>query len=110
EAAGPAYDRHGAVAQAVHLVETARLVERRHEEHVGACFDQVREFVAVAPVEAHAIRKLLLEHAEELLVARLAITEHGEAQVVAAEQPWQHVEEQVEALLSGEARDDTDER
>ena len=38
-----AHDRHRAVAQAVHLVQAARLEARRHQEHVSAGLDQVRE-------------------------------------------------------------------
>ncbi len=51
--AGGAHDRHGAVAQAVHLVQAARLEARRHQEHVGAAFDEVRE----AFVEADDARR-----------------------------------------------------
>ncbi len=39
EAAGLAHDRHGAVTQAVHLIEPARLVQRGHHEDVARPFD-----------------------------------------------------------------------
>ena len=71
EAAGLVHDRHRAVAQAVHLVEAARLVARRHQEHVGAGLDQVRELVREAVVEADLAR----ERAREL--ARTAVSNRG---------------------------------
>ena len=48
EAARAAHHRRRAVAQAVHLVEAARLVARRHEEEVGAGLDPVRQLLVVA--------------------------------------------------------------
>src|SRR5262245_7611517 len=36
-------DGHGAVSKAVHLVQPARLISRRHEKRVGSPFDEMRE-------------------------------------------------------------------
>ena len=48
EPAGAAHDRYRSVCLAVHLIETAGLEPRRHQEDVGAGFDQVRERFVVA--------------------------------------------------------------
>jgi len=50
QAAGRAHDRHRAVAQRHHLVQTARLVARRHEQHVCASVDLVGDrFLELRP-------------------------------------------------------------
>src|SRR4029079_13609392 len=53
--AGGADDRDVGVTQAVHLLEPARLVPRRHQEHVRPAFDEMRQ----ALVEADARRRPL---------------------------------------------------
>src|SRR5215467_1075055 len=78
EPSGPPHDGHGAVAQAVHLVEAARLVAGRHEEHVARRLDPVRELVVVTAVVTHPTAEATLEIGEELLVPRLPAPEHRE--------------------------------
>src|SRR5262245_12417301 len=55
EPAGRSHDRRGTVAHAVHLVEAARLVARRHEIEIRAAFDQVRERLVVARLVGETI-------------------------------------------------------
>ena len=55
QAADGVDDRHGAVAQAVHLVQPARLEPRRHQEDVGARLDQVRQRLVEADARADPI-------------------------------------------------------
>ena len=43
EPAGRVDQRDRAVAQAVHLIQPARLEPRRHQEHVGAGLNEVRQ-------------------------------------------------------------------
>ncbi len=76
-----AHDRHGAIAQAVHLVEAARFIQRRHHEHVASRFDEMRKLVVVAAREAHAPRIIGLQLLEEALVFRFATAEHDEPEI-----------------------------
>ncbi len=64
QAAGGAHDGHGAIAQAVHLVEPARLVTAGHQEHIGAGFDAVRQRIVVTDVHGDFRRVVLGETAE----------------------------------------------
>src|SRR5690606_37001323 len=63
-----AHDRHRPVAEAVHLVEPARLVARRHQEHVRPRFDQMGETVAESAVEDDLDGEIALQRVEVLLV------------------------------------------
>src|SRR6185369_5062074 len=86
------------------------LVARRHEEHVGAGLDEVRERLAESALVGDLLRVLEREAAEELLVIRLAGAEHDELETTARERTWQHLLAEVEALLPREARDDPEHR
>ena len=110
ETAGPAHDRHRAVFQAVHLIEPARLVQRRHQEHVARRFDQMRELLAVAAMEHDAIREALLQAGEETFVARFAAAEHDQVRSRVAMISGSVVEQQIEALLHGQARHHAEQR
>src|SRR6476619_5026319 len=48
-------DWNRAVPQAVHLVQSARLEPRRHEEDVGAAFDEVSELLAEIDADANPV-------------------------------------------------------
>src|SRR5262249_23236168 len=52
ESAGSSNNRHGTVVHAVHLVQTAWLVFRGHEEDIGAGFGKVRQPVVIAEADA----------------------------------------------------------
>jgi len=99
EAAGAVDDGRRPVAQAVHLVEPARLVPRRHQEQVAPCLDEVREGLAEGPLVRHLPRKGVGELREEALVFLLAGAEHHHLHRAPAERVREHVEAQVEALL-----------
>ena len=58
EAAGRAHDRQRPVAQAVHLVQAARLEARRHQEEVAAGLDAVRPRVVEADPGGEAVAVL----------------------------------------------------
>jgi hypothetical protein len=60
QSAGIAHDRRRAVAQAVHLVQAARLEARGHQENVRAGLDQMRQAV----VEADPYGKLSRDGAQ----------------------------------------------
>ena len=49
--AGRTHDRHGSVAHAVHLVQAARFILRRHQKNIGAGFDEMRKPVVIAHSE-----------------------------------------------------------
>ena len=110
ESTGAAHDRHRAVAQAVHLVEPAGLVERGHEEQVARRLDPVRELLVVAALEHHPPREERAQPGEELLVLRLAAAECGARQLARTQHLGQRLEHQLDALLRGEAADDAGER
>ena len=110
ETARAAHHRHGAVLQAVHLVQATRLVQRRHQEDVTCRFDHVRQLFAVTAVEHGAPGELLLQAVHEALVLRLPAAECDEAEVVALEQGGQRLLQQVDAFLPREPRNHADER
>ena len=66
------HDRHRAVAQAVHLIQPARLEARRHQEDVGAAFDRVRQRLVESDVRADAIGVAARRAPPHVLIARLA--------------------------------------
>src|SRR6202011_1351771 len=70
EAPGTAHDGYRAVAQAVHLVEPARLVTRGHQEQIRRRLDPVRELFVISAVKRHAPGEAARERAQELLVLR----------------------------------------
>src|SRR6185369_10110943 len=96
-----------AIAQAVHLVESARLVARRHEEQVRAALDQMREGLVETAAEVDPVGMLRGQPGEEILIARLSGAEHDVARVE-LEQLGLGLLEEVEALLLGETRHDAD--
>ena len=78
QAADAAHHRHRAVAQAVHLVEPARLEPRRHQEDVGARLDQVRQRLVEADARGDRDPGARRQRPPHVLVARLAGAEHDE--------------------------------
>src|SRR5260370_41258761 len=55
ETASGAHNRHRAIFQAVDLTQAARLIARRHEEHVGASSDLVAESIVAANSRSNLI-------------------------------------------------------
>ena len=75
-------DGNRAVTQAVHLIQAAWLESRRHQEHVAAAFDQMRQPLVEADVDGHAVRVASLEILPEALVSRFPASEHHPRRVV----------------------------
>ena len=107
EPAGGAHDGHGSVFQTVNLVQTARLVARGHQEHVGARLDFVRDHIVVRDLDRDLLGKLFLQAQEHFFVILVAGTQHGQNHVLAC-QPIHDLRNQVESLLGGKTRDDAD--
>ena len=80
--AGLAHDRHGAVAQAVDLVQTAGFVSRGHHERIAAGFDQVGEGDVVAVIETEFLWKMPLGMMKEIHIALLPAAQHHEAHLI----------------------------
>src|SRR5271156_2055928 len=80
-ACGP-HHRHRTIAQAVYLVQAARLVSRRHQEDVRSRLNLVRQRVVVADLHAHAPWIFLGHVLEHLFVFRLARAQHHERQIL----------------------------
>ena len=97
--AGATHDRHRAVAQAVHLVQAARLVARRHEEHVGAGLDPVRELVVVARCRTRPCAGSALQPARTSARSAPRRCRARRAASPRAQEDGQHVVQQLEALL-----------
>ena len=110
ETAGPTHDRNRAVTKAVHLVEPARLVLRRHQESVARAFDPVRQRFVVAAEEPGATAEFCGEPREELFIVRFAGADYGNTNVVIREQLGQCVGEQVETFLRREPAHDAEQR
>src|SRR5437016_1913663 len=101
ETPGRAYHRYCAVAQAVHLIETARLVPARHQKNVRAGLNAVRETVVEADFEPHAVAVVSLQVAKHLLEITLAAAEHRKVDIVAGHHLPGNVTEDVESFLDG---------
>src|ERR1700722_414121 len=61
KSAGAPHERYRAVAQAVHLIEPAGLVQRGHEKHVARRLYPVGKFIAVTAMKENPLRKTLLQ-------------------------------------------------
>src|SRR5260370_698558 len=103
---GSAQHRHGTVSHAVHLIQPARLVQRRHQEDVGAGFDLVRQwFACIAFVNADALRRLIVPTLEEVLVfARTG--SQGDKESAGVENAARSLSDQVITLLAYQTRND----
>src|SRR5205085_266010 len=72
ETASRAHGRHGAVFEAIHLVQAARLVTGRHEDHVGSSFDLVGDGIVVRDLHRNLVGELLVQALEHLFVSLVA--------------------------------------
>src|SRR5215470_17776371 len=109
QSADAAHDRRGAIFQAVHLIQSARLISRRHQENVCAGFDLVRERVVISEIDAdlggHRVAHVL-EIAHVTFGAR---TEQDEIRAGLHEAP-DGLRDQIDPFLRSQARDDRDHR
>src|SRR5262245_47891917 len=109
QSADAAHDRRGAIFQAVHLIQSARLISRRHQENVCAGFDLVRERVVISEIDAdlggHSVAHVL-EIAHVTFGAR---TEQDEIRAGLQEAP-DGLRDQIDPFLRSQARDDRDHR
>ncbi len=98
-----------AVAKAVQLVEAARLEPRRHQEHVRSGLDEMRQPLVEPDRGRHAAGLPRRQPAPKLLVASLAAPEHHPGGIE-RHQLVDAGSDEVEALLIGEPRHETDQR
>ena len=64
--------RYSAVARAVHLVQPARLKERRHQENICARFNPVRERLVEAFVDTYLLRRMVAHRLKEIFILACA--------------------------------------
>jgi len=72
ETSGSSDNGESPVGEGIHLVEAARLIQRRHQEYVRTCLDLVREGVVVAFCETQFGWETGLEAREHFHVFRFA--------------------------------------
>ena len=77
---GP-HHRHGAVTQAVHLVQAAWLEPRRHQEQIRASLDQVRQRLIEADLRGHPIRMPRRQSEPQIFVSPFAVAEQHKRRV-----------------------------
>jgi len=109
EAARAAHDGQGAVAEAVQLVQAARLEARRHDEEVGACLDAVRAALVEPEPRLELVGPPGGQGAEVVLRVAVPGPEQHELQVP-GEEAIHGAGEDVEPLLRREPADDREER
>src|SRR5262245_12474829 len=94
---------YGAISQAVHLIETARLVFRRHKKDVSAGFDQVSAAVIEFKTDA-AFAGMTLNHRPEIAFRFfISAAEQHEMQIF-REQVVQDADDKIETFLDINAR------
>src|SRR5271157_467880 len=107
KASHPPDNGHGAVFQAVNLVQAARLVARRHEKYVSPSLDQMGKGVVIGYLHGERLGILLRKGRKELVVFSFASSQedilHAESHHV-----LQSVCYKIKTLLVGQARDAAD--
>src|SRR6185369_2210612 len=102
------HDRNRAVTHAVHLIQTARLIQRRHEKHVSARFDLMgQRFTGETLVNADAMRGRVVPTLQKVFVLLRARTQGDEERSGIANRT-RDLTNQIVAFLAHEARDDRD--
>src|ERR1041385_619150 len=110
ESASRAHDRHGAVAHAVHLIQTTRFVQRRHQKHVGTRFDLMGQRLArVAFVDPDSLRRDVVPVLQEVFILARARAECDEERS-GLENLSGDLTDQIVAFLTNQSRDDSDDR
>ena len=103
------HHRHGAVAQAVHLIQATWLEPRRHQEQIGACLDQVCQRLVEADGRSDAIRMPRRKPEPQVFVSPLARAEQYKRGIETSELVGDLCN-QIKALLIDQPRDQTHER
>ena len=109
ETARAADQRHGTVAQAVDLIESARFVARGHDEDIRPCFDLVRQRFVVSDTRTDVSRIAIHGDAQSRLERLLAAAEDDDLQFL-AHQLRQGIEHEIETLLFHQAPDEAEQR
>src|SRR6266850_5213077 len=91
-------NRHGSVAEAVHLVEPAGLELGRHQEDVRSPLDEMREALVESDPRPDAFRNARREGRQQILIPRFTGAEHDEGRVELRELTGER-RDQIEALL-----------
>ncbi len=110
ETAGAPNHRDGPVPQAVHLIQSAGFVLRRHEKHIAARLDQMRQRLVMAVMKCHAARITPGQRFEERRVTLIAAAEHHQGDVARTENLGKRVEQQIDSLLGRQAGHHADQR
>ena len=102
------HHRHGAVTHAVHLVESAGFIQRRHQEKISTGFNLMGQRLAgKAFVDAHAMRRRVVPALQEVFVFARARTESDE-EGAGVENAARALSNQVVTLLLNQPRNDGD--
>ncbi len=91
------------------MVQAARLEAGGHQKHIRTRFDIVGERIVIGDFHAHARRILRGQVLKELFILGLSRTEGDDGQIF-AEKARGRFGNQIEALLIGKARNDSDKR
>ncbi len=79
KSAGSAHDRHRPIAHAVHLIQSAGFIVRRHQKHVGSGFDLMgQRLTRVAFVDSHLMRCAVVPALQKIFVLLRARAECDE--------------------------------
>ena len=102
-------DRQGPIAHAVHLVQSARLKARGHQERIRTRFDLIGQIASKAQRHSHPIRESAREVGELLVIRRVPHSEdhHLDRQ---RHEARGGLDEQIEALLLHQALDHADQQ
>ena len=100
---------HCSIFQTIDLIQAARLVSRRHQKHIGASFNLVRDGIVISHLDGNFVGELLVEPNEHLLVNFVARAEYDHNHFF-TRQPVHDLRDQVETLLCREARNNPDHR
>src|SRR5262249_47809320 len=107
ESAGRAHDGYGSVFQAVNLAESAGLVTRGHQEHVGSGFNLVRQGVVIGDAHRDLARNPAYQPGEHLFVQPVAAAQNHQVDRLEG-QAVDDLPDQIKSLLCGKSRHDPD--
>src|SRR5260370_9520162 len=109
QSAAASHALHPTILHTVHLIQPRRLVARRHQEHMGAGLDLVRQRVVIRDLYAYATRISRRQRAEQIFILALTRSQYHQHQVF-AHQFVRPLCNKIEALLIRKARHDSDQR
>src|ERR1039458_4074091 len=110
EAARGADDGQGAVLEGVNLVESAGLVQRRHEEEIATRLDEMAEFGREPDVRTDATGIRPGQVAKEVFGVHITVAEYDELHDHIVESGGQRLAQETESLLMDKAADHTEQR